>query len=175
MKKFLAILSALLLMILAVVPMASASADSTMYINSSNGGTVNVRALPDKDSGTVLVKLGVGFPVTVKNYSSDWSYVSVKVAGKTINGYVMTQFLQGSDPSNAAQSFTNVSKTYTVTVRGTSKPGKVFLRPSAVKSGEVRSMTNGEKLTVLAASHAWYKVRDAYGNVGYVVKAFVRK
>ena len=173
-KKFVAILSAVLLAVLCLVPMTGASADTTMYVSASNGLSVNVRDLPAK-SGTSLVQLGVGFPVKVVGTASGWSQVTFKVNGKTINGYMDSSFLSGSDPSTKAQSFKSVSA-FTVTVRPVNANGFVNLRAAAsVKSTSLRKMYSGEALTVIAASNAWYRVQDAYGNTAYVAKAYVKK
>ena len=174
-KKIAAVLAAVMLAVLALVPVTAASADSTMYVSASNGRSVNVRDLPAK-SGTVKVQLGVGFPVTVKEYNDDWCEVTVKVNGKTIWGYICTDYLKSSDPSVKAQTFKAVDKQKTVTVRPSSANGRVNLWPTASKKGsELRTLVKGEKLTVLAASNAWYQVQDSQGNVGYVAKAYVMK
>ena len=173
-KKIAALVLALMLGMFALIPMASASADSRMYISASNGLFVNVRSIPDK-SGTSRVLLGPGFPVTVQNYDYDWCEVTARVNGKTIWGYVATDYLSASDPATRSQSFKNVN-TITVTVRPSSSNGKVNLWPTASKKGEeIRTLDHGERLTVIAASNAWFKVIDSEGNLGYVAKAYVKK
>ena len=173
-KKIAALVLALMLGMFALIPMATASADSRMYISASNGLFVNVRNLPAK-SGSSKVLLGPGFPVTVKEYDSDWSEVTVKVNGKTIWGYVSTKYLSDRDPATRKQSFKSVDS-FTVTVRPSSSNGKVNLWPSASKKGdEIRTLSKGERLTVISASNAWFKVIDSLGNTGYVAKAYVKK
>lgn len=174
MKKFVTILAAVVMMILTLVPMASAST-STLFVDAPNGGTVNVRTLP-AESGKSEIWIGTGFPVTVYGKTDGgWYEVRARVNGKDIYGYIDARYLTGKDPAAKAQRFTAVKKDLTVAVRPSSANGKVNLWPTASKKGdEMRTLAKGEKLTVLAASHAWYQVMDAYGNVGYVAKAYVR-
>ena len=174
-KKFVAILAAVMLAVLALVPMTAASAgSSTMYVSASNGLSVNLRTGPDKSTRS-MVKLGVGFPVNVVDYDMGWYEVTAKVNGKTLHGYINSDYLAGSDPATRSQKFKSVNE-FTVTVRPSSANGKVNLWPSASKKGsELRTLTKGEALTVVAASNAWYKVLDSQGNTGYVAKAYVKK
>ena len=147
----------------------------TMYMYAANGGAVNVRTLPSK-AGKVMVQLGVGFPVTVVKYDAGWSRVTVLVNGRTYNGYVASEFLIASDPTAWAQSFQILSVAARATVRPSRSTGYVNLRSEASTSSSViRTMRSGERLTLLAASNAWYRVADAYGNVGYVVKGYVKR
>ena len=174
MKKFVAILAALMLATLAIVPLASAS--NTMYVCASNGLTVKIHTYPSTASGNVICNLGVGFPVNVLDVEDGWAEVSFKLNGKSYTGYMMADYIDYSDPSTRRQTFKNVSTYLTVTIRPSSANGRVNLWPSASKRGqEIRTFTPGEQVTVLAASNAWYKVQDMYGNIGYVAKAYVKK
>ena len=50
MKKFVAVLAAMMFAILTIVPMGFASAEGTrMYVAASNGGCVRLRSLPTED------------------------------------------------------------------------------------------------------------------------------
>ena len=149
----------------------------TMYVNSSNGLGVNVRVQPTKNS-TSMYCLGVGFPVSVIGWmpGTDWMAVKTTVNGVTSYGYMMSKFLQSTDVSTQRQSFLTCQNVFTVTVRPSSANGRVNLWATASKSGaEIRTLTKGERLTVLAYSHAWYRVMDSQGNLGYVAKAYVKK
>ena len=173
-KKFAAVFAALMLAILALVPM-TASASSTMYVSANNGLSVNVRNLPDRSSRS-LARLGVGFPVKVNEYDTEWSSVTVKLNGRTMHGFINSTYLKDRNPLSRAQRFKTVDNTFTVTVRPSSANGRVNLWPSASKKGEeIRTLNKGEELTVLAASNAWYQVQDSQGNTGYVAKAYVKK
>ena len=175
MKKFVAILAALMLATLAIVPLASAST-TKMYVSASNGLTVKIHTYPASVSNNVICNLGVGFPVSILSWEDGWAEVSFKLNGKSYTGYMMNAYLSASDPSTRRQTFKNVSTYMTVTIRPSSANGRVNLWPSASKRGdEIRTFTPGETVTVLAASNAWYKVQDMYGNIGYVAKAYVKK
>ena len=174
MKKFLAILSAILMLMLAVVPMASAGA-YTEYVNSSNGCPVRVHKTDAQ--GNVICSLGVGFPVTVIGASNNgYTEISFKLNGKSYTGWMQDQYLQYNDPSTRKQTFKSCDNPFVVTVRPSSANGRVNLWPSASKKGtELRTLDHGEQLTVIAYSHAWYQVMDSQGNTGYVAKAYVKK
>ena len=180
MKKFVAILAAVLLAILAVVPMAcAAKADNseygTMYVSSSNGHGVRLRDMPNTEA-LILRNLGEGRPVSVVGPAAEgWYEVNVQVNGKTVNGYIMKKFLSTTNPLNLKQSFKELNS-FQVKVVTASANGKVNLWPTASKVGdEIRTLTKTEKLTVLAESRAWYKVVDENGTEGYVAKAYVVK
>ena len=174
MKKFLSILFAVILGILAIMPMASA-ASNTLYVNSANGRTVRVHKTDDQ--GNVICSLGVGFPVTVIGASNNgYTEISFKLNGKSYTGWMQDQYLQYNDPSTRKQTFKSCDNPFVVTVRPSSANGRVNLWPSASKKGdELRTLNHGEQLTVIAYSHAWYKVIDSQGNTGYVAKAYVKK
>ena len=174
-KKLVAVFAALMLAVLALVPMTAAGAEnSTMYVSASNGLSVNVRNAPDK-SGRSLMRLGVGFPVSVKSFDTGWYEVTAKVNGRNVHGYINSDFLSGSNPTGKAQKFKSVNA-FTVTVRPSNSNGYVNLRAAGTKkSASLRQMYSGEQLTVTAASNAWYRVTDGDGNTGYVAKAYVKK
>lgn len=172
MKKFVCILAAVIFAILAIVPASFAESNNTRYIVADNGKTVNLRKAPN---GTVIAHLGVGKVVTVLENNGDWKKVSVLVEGVTKKGYVKSEFLSRNDPSLAPQYFHKTSLTVRVTPsKGIN--GHVNLRADANTQSTIRAyLEDGELLTVLAESNAWYKVRTENGVTGYVVKAFVDK
>ena len=178
MKKFVAMLAALMMAILAIVPMTGACAESQeeLYVWTQDGNALNLRS-GASTSASVLAKLGVGKTVTLINPVNDtWSLVSVKLDGKTVKGYVMTKFIDAEDPAYYPQTFTKV-KSFQVTVTPSNGDnGHVNMRSEANPKSVVRSyLYKGDVLTVKAESHAYYQVRDAQGRTGYVLKAFVSK
>ena len=187
MKKFVAILAAVLMAILAIVPMASAAKVSTtvldqsytMYASSSNGKGVRMRSTPDASSvGNVYFSLGEGRPVTVTAVRNDgWSEVKVQVKGKWYTGYCRSEFLSDVNPLNLKQSFKAIASPFDVTVRTASVNGVVSMWDTTSKRDEhkLRDLDSDETLTAVAESRAWYKVMDAEGNEGYVAKAYVAK
>ena len=178
MKRIIAILAVLMIAILTILPMTGAMAESmnndNLYIVSENGKTVNLR---NKPNGTVITRLGVGKPVTLfGDEGNGWTEVNTKVDGKTVKGYVMTQFLSDEDPAEAPQYFTKVDRFKVTVAPSSGESGHVNLRAEAtVHSTCLRYLQKGDVLTVIAESNAWYQVRTAAGTTGYVVKAFVNK
>ena len=177
MKRFTAILAALMIAILAIIPMTGAMAESNnspLYIVAENGKTVNMRNNPN---GSVIARLGVGKPVTmISDLGNGWTKVSAKVEGKTMKGYVVNEFLSKKDPTEAPQNFVKVNHFKVTVTPSNGANGHVNLRAKAtVNSTCLRYLQKDEVLTVIAESNAWYQVRTAAGTNGYVVKAFVTK
>ena len=173
MKRFTSILMLLVMLFLAMVPVVTASAESNgqmIYVSSANGKGVRLRAT---EGGRVICNLGEATKVTVLSVDGEWSYVHAE--GHNTKGYVMNKFLSYTDPCTLKQRFHNV-KEHTVTVQPTrGAAGYVNLRAKASKNAaSIAQMFKGEQLTVVAESRAFYKVYDKLGNVGYVVKAYVR-
>ena len=69
----------------------------TTYVNTSNKGTLNLRAEPTS-SGKVLARIPYGTALEVSSTTSEW--VQVTYNGKT--GYVMGKFL-GDKPKTITQ------------------------------------------------------------------------
>ena len=177
MKKFVAVLAAMMFAILAIVPMGFASAEGTrMYVAASNGGCVRLRSLPTED-GKIVTTFNVGRPVEVRDNSGDWSEVRVQVNGKYVYGYMMSMFLSENDPAAKTQHFTDVKNTFTVKVRPASANGVVSMwsRPAKLSGDKVRDLGRNEVMTVVSESNAWYMVSGADGELGYVAKAYVTK
>lgn len=180
MKKFAVMMVALMLAILAIVPAVSASAEAaptgkTMYVASYNGKGVRLRMAPSTEA-KIYFNLGEGRPVTVyeQNEETGWATISVRVNGKVYNGFVMNKFLSKYDPSYEKQTFKAVNP-YETKLRTASANGviSIWKTTSKLNENKLRDMDKTEKLTVLEESRAWVIVRDMYGNVGYVAKAYI--
>ena len=65
----------------------------TVYVNTANKGTVNLREKPEK-SGKLLAQIPYRTSLEAEYYNSTWSKVTYN--GKT--GYVMTEFLSNGKP-----------------------------------------------------------------------------
>lgn len=178
MKKFAVTLLALMIAVISLMPVTGAFADggskTQLYIVSENGRTVNLRSSP---AGSLITRLGVGKPVTlISDDGSGWIRVSAKVDGETLKGYVMSEFLSEEDPTETEQTFVRVTHIHVTVSPSKGDDGHVNLRSKpTVNSTCLRYLQNGDVLTVLEESNAWYKVRTAAGATGYVVKAFVIK
>lgn len=178
MKKFLAILAVLVLSMLAIVPLTVACADDDIitqyYVDTEDGKTVNLRSRPD---GSLLTRLGVGKPVTlIEDLGNGWTKVSVKANGEKLNGYIMSEFLSPMDPTEEEQTFVKVNRFKVYVTPSKGEFGHINLRSEAsADSTCLRYLHQGDELTVIAESHAWYQVRTVAGTTGYVVKGFVSK
>ena len=177
MKKFVAVLAAMMFAVLAIVPMGFASAEGTrMYVAAANGGCVRLRSLPTVD-GKIVTTFNVGRPVEVMDESGDWSEVRVQVNGKYVYGYMMSKFLSANDPATKNQTFKDVAENVYLKVLPASANGIVSMwnRPSKHSIDKVRDLGRNETLLVVAESNAWYLVSGADGELGYVAKAYVTK
>ena len=177
MKKFVAVLAAMMFAILAIVPMGFASAEGTrMYVAASNGGCVRLRSLPTED-GKIVTTFKVGRPVEVMDQSGEWSEVRVQANGKYVYGYMMSKFLSEKDPATKNQTFKDVAENIYVKVRPASANGIVSMwsRPAKHSSDKVRDLDRNETMLVVSESNAWYVVSGADGELGYVAKAYVTK
>ena len=196
MKKFTAFVAAAMLTVLAAVPMSAAGAEAApvtapaavtitadtmrtvntqMYVSSANGKGVNLRAEPSTNA-KLLAQLGEGMPVKVIATNNTWSKIIVRINSRNVTGYAMNKFLSKTSPLANKQHFTNVAH-FTVTAKPTNgDKGFVNLRSKAdTQSAALCKLYKGDKLTVVAESEAWYKVKDTHGHTGYVVKAYVQK
>lgn len=178
MKKAVALLTTLVITMLAMIPITVACAGNNYttqyYVVSENGKTVNLRNRPD---GSRITRLGVGKPVTLINDTGNgWMKVSVKVDGEILKGYIMNEFLSQEDPTEADQTFVKVNRFKVLVAPSKGKEGHVNLRAKAtVDSTCLRYLRKDDVLTVIAESNAWYQVRTTADTTGYVVKAFVTK
>jgi len=173
MKKLTAVLAAL---IIAVMTLVSVSADSVIkYVSSSNGKGVRIR-YEASTSADIIRNLGEATQVTVDaTVDADWSKVTVRYDGYTIHGYVMSKFLSNTNPATKKQTFAEVTPFNVNTIPAEGAAGYVNFRSAASLSAAViHTLREGNPLTVIAESGAWYKCVDTEGCVGYVVKAYVR-
>ena len=81
----------------------------TVYVNTANKGTVNLREKPEK-TGKVLAQIPYKTQLEVEYYDSTWSKAVYN--GKT--GYIMTEFLSSGRPvtkSDLQQIYDSLKKT----------------------------------------------------------------
>ncbi len=198
MKKVL-VMAAVLAVLMSVF-MAGAMADTTMYVKTGNGKTLNVRSEPNAGDN-VIFRFEYGQEVTVAyNLGNGWS--CVRLAGRFSNdGYVMTKFLVSqkpgkyvpssadaelAKPATSKESFTmeqlnEVLKTgksvtpYTITLYPTRASGWVYLRwvPSR-NAQQIATYAGGKEVRVIAELKDWYQVEDPdTGVVGFVNSSYV--
>lgn len=193
MKKVLALVCALVLMLLPLTSMAA----TTKYVNTGNSGKLNVRKTPHTHSNNVVIKLENGTKVTVEDYydGRTWAYISVSVNGKTYKGYAMNRYLsdnkpaaQPAKPSNNNNSsssnstaplsfkkFQHVAPVH-MTVKPATPGGYVNLRWAPSKSVAVMAkMYADAEVVVIAKDNTWAQVYDpATGYVGFMMLSFLK-
>jgi uncharacterized protein YgiM (DUF1202 family) len=197
MKKTVSILLALMLVLVSVctITTASAAGPQTMYITSANGKSVNVRSGPGKQY-EVIGSLRYGEKVGV-----DWTFVGNPSWAKIVWGgygdaFVMTQFLTDKkpgprptpapepDPKKAERkkyqaelnSERSVEPYYIVTQPSRSSGWVNFRSGPSKTTAKIRSFSGGQELLVIAETNNWYKAEDSEtGKTGYLSKAFAIK
>ena len=175
--------------IIAVLP-ALAMGTQTYYVACSNGGDLNLRQEPTKNSAG-LAKIPYGTALEIAGLSDDgaWGYCSY--GGK--QGWVMMSFLSSTapDPSKSqaekAKSdmesmnaeFNTMNKnplnyTFQVVVRTNKTTALYHLRwaPCMGTTAMRNDVKNGEVFTVTAQGKSWYQVIDNQsGRTAYIVKS----
>ena len=185
MKKILSVVLAVMLAMLAVMPIGMAATTkvgtTTLYVKTGNGRCLLVRSEPSK-SGTVLYSLsyGASVRVAITPYSSGtWTFI--QGSGKRSGGYVMTKYLTDKKPaaydgsdSPSMKAMVEV-QSFTVLTKPARKGGTVNLRLYADKSSKVlMKLLPGTELTVVEESAKWYHVELADGTQGYVFKDYTK-
>ena len=146
-------------------------------LTGSNGRTMVVIAYNGRSlrsARNIIARLRVGQTVNVLAENGKWALVSAETNGVTRVGYVWKSYL--ADASIAGQKDFQAVTAFRVSVTPTrGRRGFVNLRSAAsTASSRVRRLYYGEKLTVTAENDSWYMVTDAYGDVGFVAKNFVK-
>ena len=192
MKKVLALVCALVLMLLPLTAMAA----TTKYVSTGNSGKLNVRKTPHTYSNNVVIKLENGTKVTVEDYydGHTWAYISVSVNGKTYKGYAMNRYLsnekpsaQPAKPSKPSSSSSSSSSTLSfknfkhveptqMSVKPSTPGGFVNLRWGPSKSVSVMAKLYADtQVTVIAKDNAWAQVYDPEtGYVGFMMLSFLK-
>ena len=134
---------------------------SQVYVTSKNGKGVNLRSGPDKAYSSIGF-YSVGTPAIMITKGSTWSYI--KVGNRY--GYMMTQFLTSTEPSDPGTSGTTA---YVVSANGRS----VNLRSSpTTASSIIKSFKVGTKLTIIVRGNDWYFIQIG-GYYGYMMRQFI--
>ena len=192
-KKFLSILTAVLLLAALMIP-AMASATETMYVYTQNGKGLHIRWEPSTNA-EILTDAPFGTKITVKNHLGN-GWTAIYWGGDDVF-YVQTRFLVYNKPSKPTsrpvtptpapantgmddlnrifKTYRVVSNSYVVTARPTSISGWVNVRFAPSKQAELfATKRDGEQLYVLAELQGWYQVQDPItGYIGYVDANFV--
>ena len=173
------------LMLLGSVMLTAVAYAETMYVNTSNGKSLNIRDYPSKD-GNVIGTFAYGASVEVDTGFVGGTWAHVYFAGG--DGYCMYRYLSDyhpgpkpqptstAKPSPATDLYSDiVQASYTVAVRPSSPGGFVHLRWAPSKKQPVnRDYYNGDTLQVLAQNGEWCQVYDAENGVcGFMMVSFL--
>ena len=148
--------------------------NTTMYITSKNGRSVNLRAQAST-TARVIAAYAVNTKVTVLNRGATWSYISV---GNQL-GYMMTQFLTTTKPARVTNPTTttvtpakNATDNYVAYVKsGNARPIN-FRSGPGTKYAIIGSAPTGTQLTVVKKGNIWSFIR--IGTVyGYMMTQFI--
>lgn len=198
MKRILTVVAVLVLVMSAFV--TSAMADTTMYVKTGNGKSLNVRSEPNTGDN-IIYHFEYGQEVYVAyDLGNGWSCVRLAGAFDS-DGYVMTKFLVSkkpgkyvptsadaelAKPATSNESFTmdqlnEVLKTgksvtpYNITLYPTRASGWVYLRWVPSKNAQrITTYPGGKEVRVIAELKNWYQIEDPEtGVVGFVNSSYV--
>jgi len=186
---------AVILALAAVCFIPSSLAAETMYVYTSNGGSLNIRSDPYVDEN-VIGTLPYGSAINVEFFlGNGWACVDW---GGT-EAYVQSRFLQGDPPGpqpqprprpkptaepsgsssietlNAEFRTARLVNPYTVYARPTRASGWVNLRwAPSMETEVIATYHTGDPLTVVAELRNWYQVEDPdTGATGFMMKKYV--
>ena len=186
MKKRLWAILATVLLVATMLPVAASANPATVYVYTSNGKTLNMRAYPSMD-GEIIANIPYGATVDILSYvNNTWAHCDYN--GET--GYCKTRYFSTSQPgpkptnnggnggntgaaTNLYSSFYAVN--YTAEVRPATPSGFVHMRWAPSKKQPIhRDYYAGAQLVVLAESADWCQVYDVENQcTGYMMRAFL--
>lgn len=182
------------LVVLSAVPFAALAMTQDAYVVTSNGGALNMRIYPQKDSAAVA-SIPYGGKVVIKGDYNDGTWIDVYYKDK--EGYVMRRFLSYDKPApkptpkpnpkptpkpnpnpsvDIATLFKGFEPTcYYVTVRPSTAAGTVNLRWAPTKSAGIMAKYHQDQvLEVISQNKTWAQVRNTeLGTVGFMMRSFL--
>ena len=187
-KRTISFLLVLALLLIALVPAASAASKTVKYVYTRNSKPLNVRSWPDTNAA-IIGSLPNGQKVTVEYYTSDYTWAVITYNRQT--AYVMSQYLVDSSPviptpvpDSSAQNTINamekelktyhVVSPYIVLAKPDRATGWVNLRYApSTDFGHAGNLYANTQLTVIAETTNWLQVRrNDNGVVGYVMRRY---
>lgn len=188
-RKVLAGLVAIVLLCMMLPAMASANTGS-MYVKTSNGGSVHLRKDPIAPANNVLTEVPYGAVVDILSYVSDhkWAHVAYTSGGRTWEGYMMTRYLVVEKPTGKKENdnksttpqmpnFKNFKlvEPYEVVVRPSKPNGYVNFRwAPSYDCRVIMRCYAGYPLTVIAQDNNWAQVSDPQtGYVGFMYRKYM--
>ncbi len=194
-RKIIAVFVSAMLMFALLIP--AVHADTTMYVYTADGKTLNVRS-SERVEDNVIGRLPFGTAVTVRANYNGWSeilYPWVNTAGNGYHvdyAYVQSRYLvptypgttptpdpvpSGSTISAMNTEFRSAVKVtpFTVVARPSRASGWVNLRwAPSLEAERIATCPQGKELTVLAQLSNWYQVQDpATGMIGFISRQYV--
>ena len=202
MKKILALILTLALTLTAL-PLFSAAEQKddplARYVNTSNGGKLNVRSAPQTHTDNVITQLENGTRVVIIEYleNNAWVKVEFPLKGKVSVGYVQNRYLSTTKPAvtpvkptakpsasnneNTAETLNfkklkHVEEPFYMTVKPSTPGGYVNLRWGPSKSVSVMTKLYADaQVIVIAKDATWAQVYDPEtGYVGFMMLAFLK-
>ena len=194
MKKVIAVLAAVIMLLSLTVSFASADKTAlglgTMYVYTENGKTLNVRSGP-YSGDNVIGHLPYGSAVEVNGFDGSWASIVYLGAPGGV-AWVQSRYLQwykpGPKPTPKPTTDPSAKQTeeelrsevgiaqITVVAQASRSTGWVNMRTSPSKESQlVQKCPDGEELTAFAVTTNWYHVTNpATGNSGYIRKDFLK-
>ncbi len=197
-KRLLCVLSAVLLLVLSVLPAATAETN-IFYVDTQNGKSLNVRLAPSLNAQKVG-SLAYGKQVDVLYFQGEWACIYYHWSEGGISGdecYVMKKFLSLTKPASRSSSSTPTGKapattgdmgvmnqefnslqlvnySFTISSRPVRTSGFVNLRWAPSEYAAIATICYyGHQLTVLATTTNWYQVKDPVtGYIGFIMKKY---
>lgn len=196
MKRIIALVCALILMMAVAAPIASADEWRTAYVKTNSGVGLNAREAPNTTS-KIIITIPYGAEVTITGYSNNKSWASIRYEGGNA-GFVSTRYLVFSKPGPkptakptskptakpTATPGTTVSFStfkhvapYAAVVYTSTPTGTVHLRwAPGTAYASMGVCVQGTELTVLAEGNGWCQVRvENNGYVGFMSSKFIVK
>ena len=182
-------LAVLTLAVFSVLP-AFAMGTKTMYVAPKNGGDLNLRESPDKNS-RVLLKIPFGTRLELYDLSKNKQWGACTYKGK--DGWVMMSFLSETEPDpsqskaeKALEDMSTMNKEFSAMAKNPlAEPYEVIIRTAKTTTAyhlrwapylsaySMRNdVMNGEVFTVTAEGRSWLQVIDnRSGRTAYIVKS----
>ena len=199
MKRIIALVCALILMMAVAAPIASAEVWKTAYVKTNSGIGLNAREAPST-SAKIIITIPYGAEVTITGYTNNKSWASIRYEGGNA-GYVSTRYLVSSKPGPykptptpkptakptvkpTANPGTTVSFStfkhvtpYAAVVYTSTPTGTVHLRwAPGTAYASMGICVQGTEITVLSEGKGWYQVRvENNGYVGFMSSKFIVK
>lgn len=187
MKKWVSLMLAMMMIV--ALPLTFAFAASTMYVKTSSGTGVHMRASTSTDSA-VVCKIGYAKQVTVFRITRDGQWADCEYNG--YYGFVAARYLAYHKPAPAAPKATHAPVgqalpqnmyagfreiRYEAVVHPATPGGFVHMRWAPTTDGKIiKDYFTGDPLVVIAEDNIWCQVQDPETNaVGFMMKRFVNR